>query len=284
MKQDVERRLGRIEDISTLPGVAHSVVQLIQNPKSSALQVGEAISRDPALASKVLRIANSAFYGFPRKISTIHSAIVVLGFANIRNIVLTASIAGMLPPREDGMLFDRVSFWRHSLACGIASKLLAGRMGMKNLEEAFLWGLLHDLGKVVLDGCFRDDYLLIVRLAREKGRLLREAEEAVLGFDHAEAGGVVAEKWNLPPALIKAVRFHHDPPRARESARVVSIVHLADILSRAVGLGNGGDDRIPVVNDDAWSLLKMDGDEIRVLFGELEHEMDRATDFLPLVH
>jgi putative nucleotidyltransferase with HDIG domain len=284
MKRDIEARLARIEDISTLPGVAHNVIQLIQSPKSSALQVGEAISRDPALSSKVLRMANSAFYGFPRKIATIHSAIVVLGFANIRNIVLTTSVAGMLPPRDDGLLFDRVAFWQHSLACGITSKLLAQKMGMKNLEEAFLWGLLHDLGKVVLDGCFREEFHLIVRLAREKGLLLRDAEEAVLGFDHAAAGGVVAEKWNLPPALIKAVRFHHDPTLARESMRVAAIVHLADILCRAIGLGNGGDERIPVVRDVSWKLLGMDRSAMRELFHEMERDMDRAVDFLPLVH
>ncbi len=277
-------KLSKIKSLSTLPVVANNVLQLTHNPKSSALQVGEAISQDPALASKVLSVANSPFYGFPRKITTIHSSIVVLGFANIRNLVLTASIVDVLPSKGNNGSFNREEFWKHSLACGVASKLIAKRIGIKNAEEAFLWGLLHDLGKIVLDGYFTKEFALAVHQAKAKETLLKDAEEKIFGADHAEVGAMVADKWNLPPALIKGIRHHHSPLSANESMRVAAIVHIADILCRAIGLGNGGDRKIPGINEDSWKLLNMGKETLQDLFSEIEQGVLSAISFLSFVN
>lgn len=207
----LENRLAKIIDLPTLSIVANNIILITQNPKSSALEVGRAISQDQALVSKILRIANSTFYGFPRKISTIPHAVVILGFANIRNLVLTASIFDTFQSKEGDGYFDREGFWKHSLACGVTSKLIAKRLGIKNLEEVFIWGLLHDLGKLILDAYFREDFTRVVFLVKEKEILIRDAEQQLLGFDHAAVGSLVANKWNLPPAVIKAIRFHHNP-------------------------------------------------------------------------
>ncbi len=283
MRDQFEKRLEGIEDLSTLPLVANNVIQLTQSPKSSALEVGAAISQDPALASKVLRIANSAFYGFPRKITTIHLAIVVLGFANIRNIVLTASISGMMSGKANNGNFDREAFWKHSVACAITAKLLAKRLGIKNDEEVFLWGLLHDVGKIILDSHFREKFSEVVHLVKKENILIRDAEKRILGFDHAEVGGMVCDRWNLPPALIKCIKMHHLPSQANESIRLVSIVHVADILCRAIGLGNGGDAKIPCVNEEAWKLLRLDKHMLKALFYHMEKEVDNATAFFHLM-
>ena len=279
MLDQLEKRLKKVKELSTLPLVANNVIQLTQSPKSSALEVGEAISQDPALSSKVLRIANSAFYGFPRKITTIHLAIVVLGFANIRNIVLTASISDMMSGKMKNGNFDREAFWKHSIACAITSKLIAKRLGFKNDEEVFLWGLLHDLGKIILDSHFRKEFTEVVHLVKKENILIRDAEKRVLGVDHAEVGGIVSERWNLPPALIKCVKLHHSPTLANESIRMVSIVHVADILCRALGLGNGGDGKIPCVDEEAWELLLIDKKMIKGLFNQMEKEVENATAF-----
>lgn len=279
MRDQLEKRLKKVKELATLPLVANNVIQLTQSPKSSALEVGEAISQDAALASKVLRIANSAFYGFPREITTIHLSIVVLGFANIRNIVLTASISDMMSGKVKNRYFDREAFWKHSIACAITSKLLAKRLGFKNDEEVFLWGLLHDLGKIILDSHFRKEFTEVVHLVKKENILIRDAEKRVLGFDHAEVGGIVCERWNLPPALIKCIKLHHTPTLANESIRMVSIVHVADILCRALGLGNGGDGKIPCVDEEAWKLLLIDKKMIKGLFNQMEEEVDNATAF-----
>lgn len=282
MKQvKLEKRLPRVNDLPTLPSVATNVIQITQNPKSSALEVGRAISHDQGLATKVLRMANSAFYGFPRKITTITHAIVILGFVNIRNIVLTASIFDMFPSGRENGGFDREGFWEHSLACGVTSKLIAKRLGIKNLEEVFICGLLHDLGKLVLDAYFNEEFTRIVCLAKENEILIKDAEQQLLDLDHTTVGGFVADKWDLAPTLIKTIRFHHDPPRANESMRITAIVHLADVLCRAIGMGNGGDNKIPCVNEESWKLLNFNKQTIKHLFLEMEQEVAIANDFLP---
>jgi putative nucleotidyltransferase with HDIG domain len=279
----LEKRLAKIIDLPTLSIVANNIILITQNPKSSALEVGRAISQDQALVSKILRIANSTFYGFPRKISTIPHAVVILGFANIRNLVLTASIFDTFQSKEGDGYFDREGFWKHSLACGVTSKLIAKRLGIKNLEEVFIWGLLHDLGKLILDAYFREDFTRVVFLVKEKEILIRDAEQQLLGFDHAAVGSLVANKWNLPPAVIKAIRFHHNPPLANESMRIVAIVHLADILCRAIGMGNGGDSKVPSINEDSWKLLSLNKQIVKRLFLEMEQEITNAKALLAFI-
>ena len=279
----LEDRLAKIIDLPTLSVVANNIILITQNPKSSALEVGRAISQDQALVSKILRIANSTFYGFPRKISTIPHAVVILGFANIRNLVLTASIFDMFQSKGGDEYFDREGFWKHSLACGVTSKLIAKRLGIKNIEEAFIWGLLHDLGKLILDTYFREDFTRVVIMVKEKEILIRDAEQQLLGFDHAAVGSFVADKWNLPPAVIKVIRFHHNPPLANESMRMAAIVHLADILCRAIGIGNGGDSKVPSINEESWKLLSLNKRMIKNLFFEMEREIANAKTHLAFI-
>ncbi len=276
----LENKLARVNDLPTLSVIASNIIQITQNPKSSAMEVGKCISQDQALVLRILKMANSTFYGFPRKITTITHAVVILGFSNIRNLVLTASIFDMFPAKEGNGYFDREGFWKHSLGCGVTSKLVARKLGMKNLEEVFIWGLLHDLGKLVLDTYFNYDFLEIISMARDKDILIRDAEQKVLGFDHSMVGGIVADKWNLPAALIKVIRFHHDPPQANESMRMVSIVHLADVLCRAINMGNGGDSKIPFIHEESWKLLGFNRQSIKTLFPEMEQEFKKAKALL----
>ncbi len=276
----LEKRLGRVRDLSTLPVVVNNVIQITQNPKSSAMEVGKAISQDQVLTSNVLKMVNSAFYGFPRKITTITHAIVVLGFANIRNLVLTTSIFNMFSSAQKEGRFDLEGFWKHSLACSVTTKIIARRLGMKNLEEVFLWGLLHDLGKLVLVKYLEKDYARVTALVHEKDILIRVAEKEILGFDHAAAGYYVGNRWNLPPGLLKAIRYHHTPAQAIESKRIVAIIHVADALCRALGLGNGGDSKIPPINTSCWELLNLGKETVKDLFAEMEKEIIAADTLL----
>ncbi|HED00754.1 MAG TPA: HDOD domain-containing protein [Proteobacteria bacterium] len=267
-----------IRDLPTLPVVANNIIQITQNPKSSALEVGKAISQDQALTSKVLRMANSAYYGFPQKITTINHAIVILGFASIRNLVLAVSVFDMFSKRSGN--FDRGGFWKHSLACGVTAKLIAKRLGINNFEEIFISGLIHDLGKLVLDAYFGEEFTRVIDLVKVKGIPIREAEQELLGLDHAAVGGILANKWNLPPQLLKVIRFHHNPPQAGESMRVVAIVHVADVLCRAAGIGNGGDCKVPCVNEQSWKLVSLNKRLLVKLFSEVEIELAVACELL----
>lgn len=281
MDRDVlKRKLLKIRDLATLPVVANNVIQLTQNPKVSALQVADAISQDQALTSKVLKTANSAFYGFPRKITTVNQAIIILGFTNIRNIVISASLNSTLHSDKKDALFNLKSFWKHSLACGIASKILAKRAGIKNYEEAFIWGLLHDLGKIVMNTYIHEEYNQVVAVALGKNILIADAEQQLFGFTHTAVGSLVADKWNLPPTLIKVIQYHHNPVKDYNSLRISSIVHLADIFCRAIDIGDGGDRQIPAVCEASWNLMDLNTLTLKKIFYKIEGEYEKATEFL----
>ncbi|MCP4714417.1 MAG: HDOD domain-containing protein [Deltaproteobacteria bacterium] len=280
----LKQKLTQIKDLATLPVIANNVIQMTRNPKTTATEVGRAISHDPALTAQILRIANSALYGFPQKITTVNHAIVVLGFANIRNMVLTASVFEKFPGSSPHRQFDREAFWEHSLTCGLSAKLLARKLGMKTVEEAFIWGLLHDLGKVVLDSFFNQEFTQAVQLSAQQNILLREAEEQIIGMNHAEIGGLVAEQWNLPPALIKAIRFHHEPLLAQESTRIAALVHLADFLCRSKDLSSGGDRLIPPLSLKAVQRLGLTPESMPDLLAEIETEAAVTDSLLPLLH
>jgi putative nucleotidyltransferase with HDIG domain len=279
-RKDLKEKLLKIGDLATLPVVAYNVMQLTQNPKASAMDVGKAISQDPALASKVLKIANSSFYGFPRKISTINNAIVLLGFSNIRNIVISAGIIDAYKGGKSSGSFDRTEFWKHSLACGITSKIIASTVGLKSSEEAFIWGLLHDFGKIVMDTYIHEEFSQVAHHAKTNGMLIVDAEQKLLGFNHTTVGTLVARKWNMPPALLKVIRYHHNPALDYNSLRISSIVHLADILCRTLNIGNGGDNEIPIVNEKSWDLMNLNKQTIKSIFAEIEKEYESATAFL----
>ncbi len=270
----------RIRDLPTLPIVAINILQHTNNPKASALQIGGMIRQDPALASRVLKMANSAFYGFPGKISTISRAVTMLGFDDVRNIVLASSVFEMFPARKTDADFDPEGFWMHSIGCAVTSRVIGKKMGMENLEEVFICGLLHDIGKLVLHKYYKKDFSGVLHLIKEQEILMRDGEQELLGLDHAEVGGKLAWKWNLPKIIRVAIRFHHNPPLAHESKTIAAIVHSSDILCRAIRIGNAGDRKIPCINKDAWKLLGLNKQVIRRLFSEIEKEVARAKTLL----
>ncbi len=279
--EELKKRLSGIKSLPTLPVVASNVIQLTQNPDSTAPEIADAIAQDQALATKVLRTANSAYYGFPQKINTINYAIVVLGLNNIKNIVLSTSIMERFSKTEDDeVLFDRRQFWMHSLLCGIISKKISEYMGIKNFEEMFICGLLHDFGKVVLDTYFTDEFVQALEMARDENIPIKDAEHKVFGFNHSGVGALLLRRWRLPPSMIKAVEFHHKPEENPSSFRIASIVHVADYLCRRIGIGSGGDNVTPRLNKKAWNLLELNATVVKAMTIEIIKEFKSATGFL----
>ena len=250
-KRKIKKRLKNLQSLPTLPPVVSKLTRLLGNENTTAIQLAEVIEKDQVLTSKVLKMVNSAFYGFPRRISTVSNAIVLLGFNVIRTLVLTASIFEMMQ-NED------VNLWEHSLGVAVASGLLAKRLELKDPEEVATAGLLHDLGKVVIRAEFPEYQREISQLVKEKGLYVKEAEREVLGgLDHAQIGRLLTNQWNLPERLIDPIAYHHEVEKARKFKKETAIVHLADILTRAWGYGFGGDPWVPPLNDKAWKLLRL---------------------------
>jgi putative nucleotidyltransferase with HDIG domain len=227
--------------LPALPAVAMEVVDLIDNPRTSASKLGKVISTDQALTAKVLRIANSPFYGFPRKIATIDFAIIVLGFDAVKEVVISLSLMSALQRRSDEY-FDTTKFWDHSITCGVAARRLARDLGYRVSGEAFVGGLLHDIGMPIFHRYFNQDFREAVRIHRETGISFYEAEKSVIGVTHQEIGGWLAERWNLPPQLTDVIINHHRPNQADVNKELVALIHLSDVMCQKMNLGTSAFD------------------------------------------
>lgn len=245
-----KRLIDKIQDLPTLPSVAMQLINLVRDPRCAAGDIEEVLSCDPSLTMKVMRVTNSAFYGQSHA-RTLHEAIVMLGFASIRSIILAASVFEAFPG-EGRPGFDRVEFWRHSLAVAVAARLLAIHQHSEDVEEAFLAGLLHDIGKIVLDEYSGDPWHHVLQQAKAKNMLLFEAERQFFGFSHAQVGQWLAIKWKLPVAYTAAIFYHHQPSFARQNEQLVAFVHIADIIARKLEIGSGGDSLVPTLDPEAW--------------------------------
>ncbi|NUN49571.1 MAG: HDOD domain-containing protein [Candidatus Brocadiae bacterium] len=273
--------VGRIQGLPTLPQILSSMNRLMTNPRTSAKEVAQLISSDPAITSKVLRVVNSSFYGFPNRISTVTHAIVILGFNTARSIVLSTSIFDALKKPETTGGFDRLAFWRHSIATGAVTRVVGRRAGFAAMEEFFLAGLLHDVGKIVLDSYFPAEFARIQAAVREKDAAMVDVEPEILGgVTHAQIGGWLLEKWSLSRGLVDSVAHHHNPALAGENIKAAAVVHLGDILARALCIGSGGDRRMPPFSDAAWSALGIDPAAIPDILREGAEEAERAMVFL----
>lgn len=282
-KRHIRQSLESISTIPTLPVVIDKLTRLLQNPKTSAEEVGKAITTDQALASKVLKLVNSAFYGFPGRISTITHAIVILGFSTVKNVVLTASIFDAFRKQGTGIDgFDLEHFWLHSIACGAAAQSIAKTTGNTQKEECFIAGLIHDIGKIILCQYLPDDFRDAYLYAKEKNILFFESEKALFDVTHQEIGSFLAQRWNLPKDLQNAIKFHHDPSPTREHYTMTAIVHCADIFIRALDYGNGGDSKIPIMSDHVWKNLGLDAIPLSQLFEAINDEIEKASVFVQL--
>jgi putative nucleotidyltransferase with HDIG domain len=282
--QSIRTFLETVSTIPTLSIVIDKITRLLQNPQTSAEEIGKVIMTDQALASKVLRLVNSAFYGFPGRISTISHAVVILGFSTIKNIVLTASIFDAFAQNKNTASdFSIEQFWLHSIGCGAASQAIAKRVGFKEKEECFIAGLIHDIGKIIMCYFFPEIFNSVSQNARNKDILFLESEREVIGITHDEIGAIIARRWNLPANLQSVVQNHHSPAPEKDFYSMTSIVHVADILTRAMEIGNGGDEKMPLIIESTWRDLGLEHIPLEPLLEGIEEEFDRATIFMQIL-
>ncbi len=278
------KKIESVHDLPTLPTVASEIIALAKSPRTNAADVGRMIERDQALTAKVLKLVNSSFYGFPGQIRSVQHAVVIIGFNKVKNVVMTASVFDLAKGRVSDRL-DLPAFWEHGLGVAIASQIVAKEIGGPALqpEDAFVAGLMHDLGKLILDQFLTDEYIAVIDRVREEGGLLLDAEKEVLGFTHALVGIWLTERWKLPQPLQDAIKLHHDPTRARDNAEMVASVHLGDILARSIGIGNGGDESIPRIHDAVWQKYNLTSAFLDRTLEAFLSELAKARDFFDLI-
>ncbi|RPJ72834.1 MAG: HDOD domain-containing protein [Desulfobacteraceae bacterium] len=277
---DLSRVIARVEDLPTLPRTVLRITELVNDPKASAKDLAIIITEDQVLTARLLKLVNSSFYGFPQPVATVTAAIVLVGFDAIRNLLLTSSVLDFFPVRRGKVRREQESLWDHSLGCAIGAKAIGAFLRQEKLEELFVAGLLHDIGKIVEMMFLPAEFGRVMEKVRENGLLISAAEEEVLGVTHAEIGRQLAERWKLPPKLAEVITWHHRPAAAGPFSQEAAIVHLADILTRSLDLGFGGDRKIPPLDQGAWELLRLKPAAFNAIMSDMLTEFDDIRSFL----
>jgi putative nucleotidyltransferase with HDIG domain len=257
-----DRVLLAFDLLEPLPGHVLEAMQLLDDLGSSAEQVAEAIGRDPVLAARVLRLANSALYMRTRRVATLREAVVLVGFAAVRSILVTAAAYDAFAKGAPGYGMDRTQMWQHALAVATVARHLAQARGL-GAEAAFVAGLLHDIGKMALSHSLQEQYQAVLE-AVQAGADFVEAERAVLGWDHAQVGAEAARRWNLPDSLVRAIEYHHRPDELDDPG-LADAVHVADALSVMLGFGVGADQLMHRCSEGALQRLGLSEEEIPLL-------------------
>lgn len=260
MTLDREQVLARLKQLPALPSAITELLASFGNEDVDVGSIARKIALDQGLTARVLRVANSSFYGLQHKVGTINEAVVVLGFRAVRSMVLAVGINGAF--RVDHCPgFDTRSYLRHGVAVGVTSRLLAPLTG-HNPELAFTGGLLHDIGALVLAANFPDPYAAVLAHRKQQDCFLVAAERAMLGMDHGEVGGLLADTWRFPLALHQALTEHHTP-RSVEPGSLAELIHIADAVAHALGYSGTDSEMVMPIDGTAWRRLGLDAEKIR---------------------
>ncbi len=287
IKEKIISLIGDLDSLPTLPHVAAQVMDLTMSSRASVRDISRILEGDPSLTSKVLKVANSAFYGLKQQVNSLELALVVLGMGEISHLIMSVSVFSAFPDIPGKETFDREKFWVHSAACGHFARILAKRLGEPMLGgEVFVGGLLHDIGKIVLDEKRHDVFTDIFNRAKDEDRSIYDVEKEVLGFTHAEVGLVLAQMWNLPISIQEAIAYHHIPEQAEKAPFTVGIVRVADLFCKAKEIGFGGDNKGFIFSEDiSWLLIQkvkpeLASIDIEKFTYELDDEIEKVREFI----
>jgi putative nucleotidyltransferase with HDIG domain len=269
----LKRVIDGLVALPTLPLVASRLLEAIADPDTYSEEIARIVALDPALTARTLRLANSDFYGFPRKVGSVELAVVVLGGPTVRDLVLSAAVFQTLGASGS----ELGALWDHSMATGVAARALADCAGYRLAGEAYAAGVLHDVGKVVLRQSFPDRFEGVLALARAQRISIAEAERGVLGSDHAEVGGWLAERWGLPADLVEAIAFHHRPDQAVVNPELTNMTHLANALAERMGHPWPQGVEAHPLDTAAWQGIEPDESRRAALLATLVPQLSRAV-------
>lgn len=270
MPVKLENILERVQSLPPLPASEMRIISLTKNPEANIKDLETVISHDPALAASILRQANSAYYGYARRISTLNQAIVILGFQAIQGLAMASAVAPALKIPLPGYNIDQEGLWQHSMLTAMIAKRLCKRLHLDFGDVAFTAGLLHDIGKLIITVYVQQVGDFIVNKV-ESGQKYSyvELEEKIIGYDHGAVGGFIAKQWGLPSDLIEAISYHHFPERAVEYPALTAAVHVANGLSSLLGIGGGSDGMLNPISDTAMSTLGLSEADLEYIIAEM---------------
>jgi putative nucleotidyltransferase with HDIG domain len=240
MAQDLKHITSLLKSFPSMPGAAVKLLALIDDPEINVAQIEKVLRQDAGLTANLLKLANSAYFGIPSKVGSVRQAVLLLGLKRLIQMVIASCISAIMDKPVPGYDLPPGELWRHSIAVTVAAEGLVKELNVEAAEEIFTAALLHDVGKLVL-GEFVHDDIHKIDTVLSQGIAFETAEDMVLGTNHADIGARILNQWSLPPNIVNAVRWHHDPESAGQSELMLDIVHVANVLCLMIGIGVGRD-------------------------------------------
>lgn len=284
----IKKTIERVRELPTLPVVANKVTALLYDPKSNTSDLAVVIEKDQSITANILRLVNSAYYSLPERVTNINQAIGLLGYKNISHIVMTLSVFDTLRSSRKSS-FDRKEFWIHSIATAIMSTAIAKMCMYPFPDDVFTSGLLHDLGKVFMDGFLHEEFAEVVTLADEKGMSYYDAERELFDVDHTMIGEWIARSWKLPLHIVATIKHHHQELEERQGLSLssdvaIDFVRVADIGVRIKGLGKNGDGKKfkPQFLKEQFSRMPINEEDIFPLLDDLYKSVEKSEELLSL--
>jgi putative nucleotidyltransferase with HDIG domain len=231
------RIISTVQNLPSVPAIIFELNKVIENPMASAAQIGRIISKDQGLVTKILKVANSPLYGIPRRVATIDFAVVILGFNQIKNIIIAISMMESFRDLGD-VKFPKKEYWIHSIMVASAAKRLADDLNLNCSGEAFTAGLLHDLGLPIVHKYFNKEYTQVYQILNNSELPVDLIEKGIIGLSHCEIAKILIDKWNLPLTFSEAAMYHHSPVNSENYRELVAVVHLADYMTNVLETGN----------------------------------------------
>jgi len=279
-KLTLEALAERVNEIPAFPQTIIRIMDLLKEPRSSAVDIEHEIMKDQGLTTKVLKMANSAFYSGRRQIKTVVDATVLLGFDTVQSLVLAATVGKVMGKPLKGYAYERDALWRQSQVSAIMARAIAKKCHYTHPDIAYTVGLLKDVGKVILDEYVHDSYREILEVIEKETMPYVMAEEMVLGFNHGQVGAKIVDKWQLAEELVEAIEYHHKPFQAFINVELVSIVHVSDGLVMMMGLHEGIDTLGHEFFADAVKVLNLTEEDLEKIMQNVEALVEDEAIFI----
>jgi putative nucleotidyltransferase with HDIG domain len=274
---------GMVKDIPTLPVIYQQLFQAMQDPDFSVPQVSDLIAQDQALSTKILHLVNSAFYGYSKQIQTISRAVVILGFRAVRSAALAISVFDYFKDEGESSGVNMQDFWVHSIAVATTCKVLAEEAKLPNQEEAFVVGLLHDVGKLIEKRYFANDFEDLCRAAQEQHLSWFGGEQLLFQINHATIGKAVFRAWDFPSTVVDAIHYHHEPEKAGTVPQMAALVHVADYVAYEMRMGSPGAYPPSICSPAALKVVGLTLAQTAELHERIREEMQSALQILKLI-
>jgi len=286
-KEELKNFISTIKDMPSLPSIVMELLTSISDDKVTIGKITSILEKDPVLVAKILKVINSSYYSMRFDITSLKQAIVLLGLREIKRITIGTSVINTFNDSKDSTRFDRVSFWQHCLGCGKIAELIAEKLNFPFKDEAFLGGLLHDIGKVVTNIFFYEDFMKVLEECRKPDISFRQAETMIIGADHAETGLWFAERWLFPDTIKDIIQHHHNLHESKNML-LCATIRFADLMCKTRQIGSGEDDeniQIDFRKEEAWKIIqennkKIDNIDLERFTFEIEDELDRIEEFV----